>query len=81
MRQLTGAFREAFESREVQNNPQKKLEMSKLDPHEMFLNLPWESPNSPLRWAPDYEKYLLNIWEEEQFTDTGNKLDFRSVLI
>ena len=69
LRQLTWAFREAFESREVQNNPQKKLEMSKLDPHEMFLNLPWESPNSPLRWAPDYEKYLLNIWEEEQFTE------------
>ena len=69
LRQLTWAFREAFESREVQNNPQKKLEMSKLDPHEMFLNLPWELPNSPLRWAPDYEKYLLNIWEEEQFTD------------
>ena len=69
LRQLTWAFREAFESRDVQNNPQKKLEMSKVDPKEMFLNLPWESSNSPLRWAPDYEKYLLHIWEEEQFTD------------
>ena len=69
LRQLTWAFREALESFLVQNDPKTLSEMNKVDPRELFLDLPWGPNDSPLRWAPDYEKYLLDIWEEERFTD------------
>ena len=69
LRQLTWAFREALESFLVQNDPETLSEMNKVDPRELFLDLPWGPNDSPLRWAPDYEKYLLDIWEEERFTD------------
>ena len=68
LRQLTWAYKEAMESREAYAEPETvKAAMESQDIFAWFKRLPWKKGHSPLKWTPDYENYLLDIWEREYF--------------
>ena len=70
LRQLTWAYKEAVESREAYAGPQTvgtALRAQSIG--DWFLRLPWKRGHSPIRWTPDYEDYLLEIWRRENFDD------------
>ncbi len=70
LRQLTWAYKEAVESRQAYAHPETvKAAMESQDIFGWFKRLPWKKGHSPLRWTPDYEDYLLDIWERENFDD------------
>ena len=70
LRQVTWAYRQALDSPEVQEDPVVlKAALEKQDIHEWFRRMPWRPEHSPLRWTPDYENYLLEIWRHETFDD------------
>ena len=68
LRQVTWAFNEAMESPEVQAQPLiAKAAMESQDIHDWFQRFPWKKGHSPLRWTPNYEDYLMEIWTHEVF--------------
>ena len=69
LRQVTWAYREALESPEVAADPVKKRALESQSIYDWFRRLPWKRGHSPLRWTPDYEDYLLEIWSHEVFDD------------
>ena len=70
LRQVTWAFREAKESAEVHDNPMvAKAAIENQDIHQWFQRMPWKKGHSPLRWTPDYENYLLELWGHEKYDD------------
>ena len=70
LRQVTWAFREAMQSPEVHDNPLViKTALENQDIHSWFQRMPWKKGHSPLRWTPDYEDYLLEIWSHEIFDE------------
>ena len=46
-----------------------KAALENQDIHDWFQRLPWKKGHSPLKWTPDYEDYLLEIWGREVFDD------------
>ncbi|MCH7606814.1 MAG: CocE/NonD family hydrolase [Chloroflexi bacterium] len=70
LRQVTWAFNEAMESPQVSANPLiTKTALERQDIHDWFQRLPWKKGHSPLKWTPDYEDYLMEIWSREVFDD------------
>ncbi len=75
LRQVTWAFREAvalgsMESPEASANPLiTKSALERQEIRDWFQRIPWKKGHSPLRWTPDYEDYLLEIWSHEVFDD------------
>ena len=69
LRQVTWAFREALESPEAAADPVKRRALEAQSIHDWFHRLPWKRGHSPLRWTPDYEDYLLEIWSRETFDE------------
>ena len=70
LRQLTWAYKEAVESREANANPNTvKAAIESQNIFDWFKRLPWKKGHSPLQWTPDYEDYLLDIWNRENFDD------------
>ncbi|MDA0263164.1 MAG: CocE/NonD family hydrolase [Chloroflexi bacterium] len=69
LRQLTWAYKEAVESRQANADPRVKAALDAQDIFAWFGRLPWKKGHSPLQWTPDYEDYLLDIWERETFDD------------
>ena len=70
LRQLTWAYKEAMESREAYAQPETvKAAIESQDIFGWFKRLPWKKGHSPLQWTPDYEDYLLDIWERENLDD------------
>lgn len=69
LKQATWAYREARESAVAAGDElgQKALEAENL--HRWFGKMPWSEGRSPLRWAPQYEAYLLEQWRHETFDD------------
>ncbi|TJW92112.1 MAG: CocE/NonD family hydrolase, partial [Mesorhizobium sp.] len=67
LKQATWAYREARESAVAAGDElaRKALEAENL--HRWFGKMPWSEGRSPLRWAPDYEAYLLAQWRHETF--------------
>jgi len=70
LRQVTWAFREAKETPEVYDHPMvTKAAIENQDIHQWFQRMPWKKGQSPLRWTPDYENYLLELWSHEVYDD------------
>ncbi len=69
LRQVTWAFREALESPEAAADAVTKQALESQSIYDWFRRLPWKRGHSPLRWTPDYEDYLLEIWSHEVFDD------------
>lgn len=68
LRQVTWAFNEAKASLEVQAHPlTTKAAMENQDIHDWFQRMPWKKGHSPLKWTPEYEDYLMEIWSREVF--------------
>jgi putative CocE/NonD family hydrolase len=75
LRQLTWAYKEAVESREAHADPDVVgAAIESQDIFDWFKRLPWKKGHSPLRWTPDYEDYLLDIWARETFDDYWNRV-------
>ena len=70
LRQLTWAYKEAIESPPSYDNPRTvRAALEAQSIHDWFERLPWKPGHSPIRWTPDYEDYLLEIWRRENFDD------------
>ena len=68
LRQVTWAFREAMQSSEAKADPAvTKAALENQDIHEWLQRMPWKKGHSPLRWTPDYENYLMEIWSQENY--------------
>ena len=75
LRQVTWAFREAKESVEIHDHAMVgKAAIESQDIHQWFNRMPWKKGHSPLRWTPDYENYLLELWGHERFDDYWRQL-------
>ena len=69
LKQATWAFRNAQESPEIANDPEKKKAFEEIDLKEWFKKMPWQKGNSPLSIAPEYESYLFEQWSHGNFDD------------
>ena len=68
LRQLTWAYKESVESLDAHAHPQTiKAALESQSIFDWFQRLPWKKGHSPLQWTPDYEDYLLDIWQRETF--------------
>ena len=70
LRQVTWAFNEAMASSEVHAHPLiTKTAMENQHIHDWFQRMPWKKGHSPLKWTPEYDDYLMEIWTHEVFDD------------
>jgi len=67
LKQVTWAYRAAFESPEVMKDPLKQKALKAIDIKGWFARMPWKKGHSPLSPAPDYESYVWEQWEHGEF--------------
>jgi putative CocE/NonD family hydrolase len=67
LKQVTWAYRSAFESPTVANNPLKVAALKAIDIKGWFARMPWKRGHSPLSPAPEYEDYTFDQWEHGTF--------------
>ncbi len=67
LKQVTWAYRAAFESPEVANNPARIAALKAIDIKAWFAKMPWARGRSPLTPAPEYERYVFDQWEHGTF--------------
>lgn len=67
MKQATWAVQQAKEA--LRDDPVASEALAKEDLHAWFKALPWRKRHSPLRWAPEYERYLFEQWANADFTE------------
>ena len=67
LKQVTWAYRAAFESPEVMKDPLKQKALKAIDIKGWFARMPWKKGHSPLSPAPDYESYVWDQWEHGEF--------------
>ncbi|WP_287112798.1 CocE/NonD family hydrolase, partial [Mesorhizobium sp.] len=69
LKQATWAYREARESAVAAGDELGQKALGAENLHRWFGRMPWSEGRSPLRWAPQYEAYLLEQWRHETFDD------------
>ena len=69
LRQVAWALNQARLSKEAKDNPVIASYLDSVSMEEWFQRLPWKKGLSPLRWTPDYENYLLEIWAHADYDD------------
>ncbi|MCH7786661.1 MAG: CocE/NonD family hydrolase [Chloroflexi bacterium] len=69
LRQICWAFTHAKASKEALSDPTIKAALEAEDLREWFKRMPWKKGHSPLRWAPDYEDYIFDMWTRADFDD------------
>ena len=67
LKQVTWAYRAAFESPEVADNPARLAALKAIDIKAWFAKMPWARGRSPLTPAPEYERYIFDQWEHGTF--------------
>jgi putative CocE/NonD family hydrolase len=67
LKQVTWAYRAAFESPTVANDPIKLAALKAIDIKGWFARMPWKRGHSPLTPAPEYENYVYDQWEHGEF--------------
>ena len=67
MKQVTWAAQKAMES--LRDQPVLSEALAREDLRSWFNAMPWRKGHSPLRWVPEYERYLLEQWGNEDFSD------------
>ncbi|MCM5680176.1 CocE/NonD family hydrolase [Schlegelella sp. S2-27] len=67
MKQATWAVQQAKEA--LRGDPVMSKALENEDLHAWFKALPWRKRHSPLRWAPEYERYLFEQWANTDFGD------------
>ena len=69
LKQATWAWNQAKDSRTAEADPIIRAALASEDIHGWFTRMPWSEGRSPVRWAPDYEAYLLDQWRHGLFDD------------
>jgi putative CocE/NonD family hydrolase len=67
LKQVTWAYRAAFESPAVARDPVRTAALKAIDIKGWFARMPWKRGHSPLTPAPDYESYVYDQWEHGEF--------------
>jgi putative CocE/NonD family hydrolase len=67
MKQATWAYNHALESPEAVADPAIAAAITAESLVDWFACMPWGKDRSPIRWAPDYEDYLLDQWQHGTF--------------
>jgi len=76
LKQATWAIRQAQQSPEAANNPlvRSALDAEMKNIAAWFSRLPWRKGQSPLRWVPEFEEYLLEQWTHGDYDGFWKKL-------
>ena len=67
LKQVTWAYRAAFESPEVAKSPARTAALKAIDIKSWFARMRWKRGRSPLTPAPEYERYVFDQWEHGRF--------------
>lgn len=67
LKQVTWAYRAAFESPAVMKDPVRLQALKAIDIKGWFARMPWKRGHSPLTPAPEYETYVYDQWEHGTF--------------
>lgn len=73
LKQATWAWKQAKESPEAQADPLVRAALEAEDIRMWFTRTPWRTGRSPVRWVPDYERYLLDQWSHGTFDATWKR--------
>jgi len=74
LKQVTWAYRAAFESPDVANDPARVAALKAIDIKAWFARMPWRRGRSPLTPAPEYERYVFDQWEHGNFDSFWKQL-------
>src|ERR1700722_5460005 len=74
LKQVTWAYKAAFESPTVVKDPIRVKALQALDIKVWFARLPWKRGHSPLTPAPEYESYVYDQWEHGTFDSFWKQL-------
>lgn len=74
LKQATWACKQAKESPAAKADPVLREALQQEDIREWFARMPWRSGQSPLRHAPEYERYLFEQWERGTFDQYWQQL-------
>ena len=66
-------MRQAIESPEAQADPKIRRALQAEDIRDWFKRMPWRPGRSPLRWLPEYERYLLEQWSRGRFDESWQR--------
>lgn len=69
LKQATWAYNNALESVAAKEDSNLLRALEAEDIRTWFTAMPWSEGRSPLRWASDYEGYLLEQWRHGTFND------------
>lgn len=69
LKQATWAWNHAQDSRACEADPTLRAALAAEDVVAWFKRMPWSKGNSPVRWEPEYEAYLLDQWHHGNFDD------------
>lgn len=69
LKQATWAYNRASEGRACAEDPHLRAALEAENIIDWFGRMPWSRGNSPIRWEPDYERYLLEQWQNGSFGD------------
>jgi predicted acyl esterase len=73
LKQATWAWKQAKESPEAQADPLVRTALEAEDIRAWFTRTPWRTGRSPVRWVPDYERYLLDQWSHGIFDEAWKR--------
>ena len=73
LKQATWALRQAIESPEAQADPKIRRALQAEDIRDWFKRMPWRPGRSPLRWLPEYQRYLLEQWSRGGFDESWQR--------
>jgi len=69
LKQATWAYNRASEGRACAEDPNLRAALEAENIIDWFGRMPWSRGNSPIRWEPEYESYLLEQWQNGSFSD------------
>ena len=69
LRQVMWAYTNALSSPEAIADPTIRAALESENMREWFDRMPWKQGHSPLRWAPEFEAYLFEMWTRSDFDD------------
>lgn len=74
LKQATWAYSNAKESARAAGDERAWAAMEAEDIRSWFAAMPWREGVSPVRWAPEYETYLLEQWRSGTFDDSWRRV-------
>ena len=74
LRQVVWAYTNAKTSPEATANPEILAALEAEDLRGWFQRMPWKPGHSPLRWVPEYEDYIFEMWTQGDFNEYWQQL-------